>query len=76
MMRWPRAVRSFERPEIDFLVAGGRALDRRAGLGKRRRIQHDRVESLAADLELPQFVEHVRFPQLEVRDAVSVAFSA
>src|SRR6202022_3099655 len=56
--------------EVDFLVAGSRFLDRRLVLGKRRRVEDDRVEALVKALQPAQLVEHVSDAGID-RDAVA-----
>ena len=55
----PARIQQLQRAQVDLLVAGVRAGDRRLVLGERRRVEHDGVESLAEPLHAAQLVEHV-----------------
>src|SRR5262249_29697620 len=59
-----------QRPEIDLLVAGDCPIHGGAVLREGRRVEHDRVEALAASLELPQLVKDIDLARLDVGQLV------
>ena len=69
--RNPPGVEQLQRAQVDLLVARQRLAHRRLVLRERRRIEHDRVEPLAAPLQLAQLVEHVHRARLDVGEAVA-----